>query len=135
MSKLRIIFLYVVLFFAMATSAQAQGVNLNEDGAVVKLFDQYIRANQATENVTGWVVQIISTTDRRQMEALVKNFQLKNPDIYIDWVQEKPYYKVYIGGFRTKLEAARLLSQFRSEYTGSFILKNEQLRPIAFIQS
>jgi septal ring-binding cell division protein DamX len=135
MNHLRFIFLYTIMFFALTSSVQAQGVSINEDAAVVKLFDQYIKTNQATENVTGWVVQIISTTDRRQMESLVKNFQLKNPNIYIDWVQEKPYYKVYIGGFRTKLEAARLLSQFRGEYTGSFILKNEQLRPIAFIQS
>ena len=135
MYQLRFVLLGFVFCVLGTYTAAAQGVVINEDASIVKLFDQYVKTNQSTENMSGWVVQIVSTTDRRQMEGMVKNFQLKNPDIYVDWTQEKPYYKIYIGGFRTKLEAARLLNQFRSEFTGAFITKSQQLRPIAFIQS
>jgi cell division septation protein DedD len=133
--QVRFVLLSFVFCILCTNISTAQGISINEDASVAKLLEQYVKTNQATENVTGWVVQIVSTTDRRQMESMVKNFQLKNPDIYVDWTQEKPYYKIYIGGFRTKLEAARLLNQFRSEFTGAFITKSQQLRPIAFIQS
>ena len=68
------IFLIFVLAFASCFSLQAQNVSITEDSDVSSLLQRHIDQNRSSYYVSGWRIQLLSTTDRRKVESEETNF-------------------------------------------------------------
>ena len=126
-------FCLVLAFWAGQRTATAQEIQLNEDPKVTALQRNWVNANRANPRVDGWRVQIMASTDRTQVEEGRNRFRQLYPDIAADWVQEKPYYKLRVGAFRSKLEALAFGSTL-VEYPGAYPAKDANIHPRDFLE-
>jgi len=113
------IFLIFVLVFASSFTLQGQNVLITEDSDVSSLLQRHVDQNRSTYYISGWRIQLLSTTDRRKVESEETNFLQEYPGINVDWEHAKPYYKLRVGAFATKLDATRMLKQLKQKYTGA----------------
>lgn len=118
----------------LSVGCRGQEMHINEPPRLSTMMDSWITLNRQKPDLTGWRVQLISTTDRMQVENGKELFQRKYPDIPVDWVHERPYYKLQAGAFHTRLEALTLVDALRMAYPGAYPAKNSNIHPREFIR-
>ena len=116
--------LFLTLFISFQINAQ---VSISEDGAVRQLFDRYVANNKSSELVTGYRIQLIATTDRMKMEAEMERFVETYPQMSVDWIHSKPYYKLRVGAYATKLEAFPALYTIKKDFPGAYLAKDNAI--------
>lgn len=124
----------VLLFFlCLGQILRAQEIQLNEDPKIAQLFRNWTNSNRANPHVDGWRVQVMATTDRQQVEEARTRFRSQYPDVPADLVHEKPYYKLRVGAFRSRLEAQAFLETLVG-YTGAYPAKDSNIHPRDFLE-
>lgn len=121
----------LVIFIGLMLLAQivsAQKVSINEDPVISQMMKKFVEVNKQKKSVSGWRIQIYSTTDRRAMEETIKRFQQTYSYIPISWIHAKPYYQVRVGAFKTKLESLRLLSLIKEEYPEAYPVSDNNIK-------
>lgn len=126
---MRPIFVFISLVLLGSTTVNAQNVFVTEDETISSMMNHYTQIHKSKEFVSGWRIQILATTDRRKMEKAKEEFLKNYPQINVDWIHAKPYYKVRVGAFSTKLEAQRLLYQLKRDYPSAYPAKDNNMRP------
>ena len=63
------------------------------------------------------------------MERTLSNFKYRYPNIGVDWVHDRPDYKVRAGAFESKLDAQRLLHVIRQDYPNASIMTDNKMNP------
>lgn len=94
----------------------AQTVTFNETPTVSRLMDQYLENNMEEETLRGWRIQIISTDDRRKMEATKAKFENLYPEIEVSWKHMVPYYQVRAGAYENKTKLMAFLITLKEEF-------------------
>ncbi|MCP4437918.1 MAG: sporulation protein [Aureispira sp.] len=108
-------------------------VHISEDAGIRSMLDHRKSLNfQKDRVIKAWSVQILVTRDKylvnQKKEEVKKSFRGLN----IDWSYEEPYYRLNVGAFYTKIEAAGLLYKLLKNYPGAYIFKNNQVKPADF---
>lgn len=111
----------------------AQEVQLNEDPKISQLFRNWTNGNRSNPKVEGWRIQIMATPDRKQAEDARNRFRTNYPDVPAEWEHEKPYYKLRVGAFRSRLEAQAFLETL-TEYAGAYPAKDANIHPRDFLE-
>lgn len=104
----------ILLFTCLSLNAQ---IVFNEPATLKAVIRQYITENKSKTEVDGWRIQVLATTDRRQMEQAYKRFQDLFPEIDIHWVHEQPYYRLKVGAFHERRECLPLCQEIRKHFT------------------
>jgi hypothetical protein len=122
---------YLLLFFAILDigTANAQKVQINEEPAITEMMSIWIQSNTERAKMAGWRIQILSSTDRKQVEDGKSKFKNLYPNIQVDWVQEKPYYKLRVGAFTSKLEALAMMLEIKENYPGAYAVQDSNILP------
>lgn len=94
----------------------------------------WVSSNRDQSRVSGWRVQLMSVTDRKQAEEGKAKFRAQFPDIHADWMHEKPYYKLRVGVFRTRREAMSLIFELKDSYPGAYPAQDNNIHPREFIE-
>lgn len=115
-----------VLLFTIP-EAVAQGVSIREHGNVRSLMNTYTYKNKEQAYVKGWRIQIITTSDRREMERAQTEFGNLYPDMVTDWQHRSPYYMLKTGAFRDKLDYQGFLLEVKENFPSATPVL-EQLR-------
>ena len=121
-------FLFIV-FVVSAGVAEAQNIQIKEDPLITTMMERYTEVNKSKSNIEGWRIQILATTDRQRLESVRQTFQYRYPNIPVDWVHNKPYYKLRAGAFSSRLEALRLKYILEEDYPGTYPVKDKKIRP------
>lgn len=121
---MRYLLLPALLLITVTLSAQ-RNLIITPDAEVSRVLDIFSEVNELEEEVEGWRVQILATTDRRRLETTERDFRAKYPSISVDWVHNSPYYKLRAGAFFTRQEAERLRQRLSREYEGVYLVKAE----------
>lgn len=129
--------LFVLLMIAAgAVPMAAQEVQLNEDPAAARLFQAWVRANRANPRIAGWRVQIMSSTDRQMIETAKTRFRQQFPEVPADWYHEPPYYKLRVGAFRNRAEAAAFIAGvLKDAYPGAYPAQDPNIHPREFLSN
>lgn len=87
--------------------------------------------NMANKEIRGFRVQILATTDRRQMETVQREFERKYPDYPVHFAHNEPYWYLKTGAFITNQKAQAFMKKMAKEYPASLIvtdmIKGEEL--------
>jgi hypothetical protein len=118
-----------LLFFGFLGALHAQKVQINEEPAITEMMQVWTKSNTDRPKVAGWRVQILSSTERKQVEDGKIRFKGLYPNIQADWVQEKPYYKLQIGAFSSKLEALAFMLEIKTDYPGAYAVQDASIHP------
>ncbi len=112
-------------------------VNYSQNrGKVVLTMDKQLREillnyNSAfkEKKIIGWRVQIFFDSGSgasNRARNVINNFKLKHPDIPAYLEYEEPFFKVRVGNFLTKLEAAKFKLKLEQEgYDKVFLVEEE----------
>ena len=111
-----------ILIFCIASTAQVQ---ITEDPAVASLVQRHMDQNRMSTTISGWRIQLLATTDRRKVENEESKFIQRYPLTQVNWVHSKPYYKLKAGAFANRLDATRLLKEFKKYYPSALLTKSD----------
>ena len=120
---LRLGFLIILLFAGAAFGQQPGKVEVIKDPQIDSLIARRAALVKASRKsgVSGFRVQIFSSTERKVVHSEQAKFKALYPNIrsYISY--SIPYYKLRVGDFRTRLEAQKLINKLERRYEGLFI--------------
>ena len=106
--------------------SQSQGsISFQQDSVIRDLVNKHITRNRQNPGTQGYRIRIYSdlgTHARDESSEFKTRFYENFPEIpvYRDYV--RPYYKVYVGDFRTKIEAIKSLKRIKNEFPKAFIV-------------
>ncbi|HAD11006.1 MAG TPA: hypothetical protein DCF33_01075 [Saprospirales bacterium] len=125
--------LALVLLLWLCTGVQAQGVQLQEEPGVSEMVHNWLANNRANPKMEGWRVQIMASTDRRQVDDGRNRFRLGYPEVAAAVIQEQPYYKLRVGAFRTRQEALAFIQTLEG-WPGAYPAKDNNIHPRDFLE-
>lgn len=118
-------------FFALSLTLLCTGVHAQNTVVVTTgegieaLIDLFAAQNEAETQVDGWRVQLLATTDRNRLNTVESEFKVNYPNVPVDWVHTKPYYKLRAGAFQTKREAEQLKNRLNRQFEGVYLVKDK----------
>ncbi|MBL7809561.1 MAG: SPOR domain-containing protein [Saprospiraceae bacterium] len=123
----------LVLLLALCTGVCAQGVQLQEEPGVSGVVQNWVAANRSNPKVEGWRVQIMASTDRRQVDDARTRFRVAYPEVAATVVQEQPYYKLRVGAFRSRQEALVFIRMLEG-WPGAYPAIDNSIHPRDFLE-
>ena len=112
--KLFIFIFLLVSTFSIEVNAQ---VTVVEEPEISQMMQKFIYKHMNEEFIRGWRIQIITTDNRRKMEAARAKFQNMFPDVPLKWKHESPYYKVQVGAYENKLNLQGFLLDLKNDFS------------------
>ena len=107
----------ITLFFSGTLLAQQGKVDVRVDQKVTQLM-----ALKKEVNKTQSVIKIqIYSGSRKNAEDTLEKFKIDFPNHAAEMIYETPNYKIWVGNFRTKIEADRALIAIKKKYPNAFI--------------
>jgi hypothetical protein len=122
------------LFIIAIPSFAQKGLLIKEDQDVKAFVTQTQEKIKANEKVSSWRVQVLATNERSEVEAKQKVIEQKYPGKDVDWVHDRPVYKLRIGYFSTRVKAMELLYLLKVDFPSAFIVQDHQTHPRKLIQ-
>lgn len=125
-----LIAIFFLLFAATAsaqdsTSIANKNVTIKQDEELTTLLAEYKAYNAKRDTRDGYRIQITYTDIREDVYKSKAGMYKQFPELasYVEY--EQPNYKLRIGDFKTRLEAANYLQQVITVYPGAFIVKDK----------
>jgi len=103
-------------------------VIISQDIRVNNLIYNHIEQNKRKAGVPGYRIRIFNDigSDARENSQKVKaDFFDKFPDIPVYREYDNPYFKVYVGDFRTKIDAMKKFKRIKHYFPAAFIVPDE----------
>lgn len=120
--KINFLSLFVFLFCAVHGYAQQGSVTVNQDKKIDALLDLKKEMNKNEDDSERYKIQVYSgnrsgayTTQKEFLESFD---EWGTRDVY-----EPPNFKIWVGNFRTRLEADRALQKIKRKFPSAFIFK------------
>jgi hypothetical protein len=116
--------LSIICFFIMMAYSYAQQGNviINQDKNITLLLDLRKEMNKNEEDAQRYKIQVYSGNRTGAYEAQ-KEFSSAFGDWYPSVQYETPNFKIWVGNFRTRLEADRALKRIKRKFPNAFIFK------------
>jgi len=109
-------------FLTVSGYSQDKGINVSQDPKFEQLLNEKRKINSSLTVNERYKIQIYygeSETAKKTLNEFRKEF--KNLDGTI--VFNTPTYKVWIGNFKTKIEAERNLNDLKKKYPNALVIK------------
>ena len=103
-------------------------MKINQNQQIGELLQKHIEINKRTNTIQGFRIRIYSDVGQnaKTMGLNTKaNFLTLYPDIPAYFVYHNPYFKVYIGDFRTKSEALKVYKNIKKSFPKAFIISDK----------
>ena len=120
---MKILVLAGLLLMLLPATVKAQ--SLTEEPAISKMRQAYVDYNLRNQEVRGWRVQVLVTTDRRQMEQVQRDFKRQYPDYELHFSHENPFYHLKTGAFINQQSARPFLSEMQKKFPDAFLVTDE----------
>jgi hypothetical protein len=117
----------LVLFGFFHSQSFAQPAVFVGDTQLDAAVDRHIVLQQEKGTLTVHRIQLLVTSDRRQLEREMRSFGRLYPNFYTSWHYKMPYYHLKTGIFLSKLEAAKHLQDIKAEGFHSLLLIEEEM--------
>ena len=109
--------LFIGILFLNSSSAQGN-VSVKTSPSIDQMMDKFTTTNRAETSIKGWRIQIITTDDRRKMEAARGKFSGLFPGVEVKWNHVAPYYRVKVGAYENKMQLMGFLLELKNDFPG-----------------
>jgi hypothetical protein len=113
------------IFQQLESQKPGQGaVKISQDNAIHNLVELHLSQVQRLKGIRGFRIAIYMGSGQeanKAADASKAKFISRYEDVKSYKKFEYPYFKIYVGDFRTKSEALRFLKQIENEYPDAFI--------------
>lgn len=116
--------LLILLTTLLSTNSQAQSnkLSLSQDPKFEQLLNEKRKINVSLAANEGYKIQIY-TGDSENSKRELARFKTDFSHLDATIIFHTPYYKVWIGNFKTKIDAQRHLLEIQKKYSNSIIIK------------
>lgn len=108
--------IYIALLSGLFSTVTYGQVNIIEPPALSNAMRIFIEQNKGVKEINAWRVQVLATTDRRQMEEAKRQFERLFPDMQAEWSHEQPYYKIKVGAYLKRREAMSVCQEVKKNF-------------------
>jgi len=123
-SKMIKALLYTALFLFSFFNVSGQ-VTITEEPSIIRLMQVYKSKNTQNPVARAWRIQIITTSNRREMETAYQKFERLYPNVNYEWEHDPPYYKVKAGAFEKKEDLEAILLELKKEFPLSIPVQDD----------
>jgi hypothetical protein len=119
---------YINIFRRLEQHRPYRGiVKIDQDSLIVAFMEHQLQTGSRLKGIKGYRISIFRDTGQDAREkclAVRSRFKSKYADIpfYEEFVY--PYYKLYVGDFRTESEALKFLKIIERDFNGAFIVRD-----------
>ncbi|MBP0904663.1 SPOR domain-containing protein [Mariniflexile gromovii] len=123
--NLKISALGILAFISVSNYCFAQQgtVVVNQDKKIATLLEVKKEMNKNEPDSERYKIQIYNGNDRSGAYTAMKEFSASFSDWKSTDIYEPPNFKVWVGDFRTRLEADRALKKIKSKFPAAFIFR------------
>lgn len=103
-------------------------VTIFQDLRINNLVYNHIEQNKRKAGVPGYRIRIfndLGSGAREHSQEVKAEFYDKFPEIPIYREYDSPYFKVYVGDFRTKIDAMKVFKRIKHYFPAAFIVPDE----------
>ncbi len=87
-----------------------------EEPQITALMNRWKNYNLENQELRGWRIQIMASTDRRQMETARRIFERRYPEYPVIFVHNAPYFHLKVGAFTNMQKAQAFLATMKEDY-------------------
>jgi len=109
-------------FWAQNLSAQTGNITVMQDPKFEQLLNEKRKINSSITINDRYKIQIYSGESETSKKTLA-DFRKSNNNFDGTIVFNTPVYKVWIGNFKTRIEAERNLAEFKKKYPNALLIK------------
>ena len=122
-SKLKVFFcLYALLFLSQKSSAQDGKITVSQDPKFEQLLNEKRKINSSITINDRYKIQIFNGDTETSKKTLM-DFKRENKNMDATIVFSTPLYKVWVGNFKTRIEAEKTLNDLKKKYPNAFLIK------------
>lgn len=132
MKKVLSIFFLCNLNFTNWSAAQTvtdtlpeKNIVIIQDSLIKSLMVQNTTHNEQKKTIAGYRVQIISSTNRKEVLELKIQFEQLHPDTKAYFLYQQPYFKLRVGDFQTRINANQFLQVVLKDFDAAFIVPDD----------
>ncbi|WP_010251915.1 SPOR domain-containing protein [Myroides injenensis] len=123
MRILRVLLLFSTILFSFSTiQAQEKKTIVNEPNTITELMNMKKTYNSSITANDKFRIQVFYGKNSEAKEAL-QNFKSLYPEINATIIYNTPTYKVFVGNFKTRLEAERNLRIIKKDFPNSLLIR------------
>lgn len=107
---------FIFLFSGSLSSGLSAQASFSEDASVSSLMSRYSSHHKQQITQKAWRIQVVTTNDRRNMEAALAKLSTMYPELDPSWTHASPYYQVKVGAFEEKTDLQNLLITLKRDF-------------------
>jgi hypothetical protein len=120
--KQNILLLFISSLSSIQAFGQVERISLTADPKFEQLLTEKRKINMSLSINEGYKIQIYngdSESSKRELNRFKTDFNYLDATIIFN----TPYYKVWVGGFKSKIDAQRHLIEIQRKFSNSIIIK------------
>ncbi|HEX8561827.1 MAG TPA: SPOR domain-containing protein [Flavobacterium sp.] len=114
--------LFATCFLATDISAQDAKVTVSQDPEFERMLNEKRRINSSITVNDRYKIQIYNG-DSEASKKVLNDFKREHRNLDGTIVFSTPAYKVWVGNFKTRIEAERNLEELKREYPNALLIK------------
>ena len=123
LSKIKFVLLVsFLLFFGKKSLAQEGNINISQDPKFELLLNEKRKINSSITINNRYKIQIFNG-DSENSKKILTNFKKENKGQDGTIVFSTPIYKVWVGNFKTRIDAEKNLNDLKKKYPNAFLIK------------
>lgn len=112
----------MLVFLSHKSFSQGTVVNVSQDPKFEQLLNEKRKINSSITINDRYKIQIFNGDAENSKKTLL-DFKRENKNIDATIVFSTPLYKVWIGNFKTRIEAEKKLNDLKKKYPNAFLIK------------
>ncbi len=109
-------------FLSQKSVAQVAKVSVSQDPKFEQLLNEKRKINSSITINDRYKIQIFNGDTENSKKTLM-DFKRENKNLDATIVFSTPLYKVWVGNFKTRIEAEKNLNDLRKKYPNAFLIK------------
>lgn len=114
--------LLIIVLFVSNLTLLAQNSSIEQDPKFEQLLNEKRKVNASVITNDRWKIQIFTGDNENSKKTLIA-FKKEYKDMDASIFFHTPVYKVWVGNFKTRVEAERNLKEIKLKYPNSFLIK------------
>lgn len=123
-SKVVFVFIFTA-FYCVVTQAQTSKNNTNTEEKITNLIVEKRKINPTLVSKERYKIQIFSGESEKAKKTVIQ-FKQEFKDIDATIVFNTPNYKVWVGNFKSRMEAERSYIEIKKRYKNTLLIKPQQ---------
>ena len=114
--------LFLFLFLGVKSIAQGNKITVSQDPKFEQLLNEKRKINSSITINDRYKIQIFNGDSENSKKKLIE-FKKENKNFDATIVFSTPIYKVWVGNFKTRIEAEKNLNDLKKKYPTAFLIK------------